>query len=408
LWDRYYVGLKAMSGKLWFHKVKGMFPDKSDAEIAKIAANDINNNYGGLNWEVLGVSKTHLDAARLVLLAPDWTISNWRFFIDAAKISDELAILKGGIYKGGIYEKQVAGEPPTTAEGLFFGAEETAPATRYMGRVISTLGLLVAAVNIALWGTPLPHEPEDREGKWYMIKLPYKTEEGEYYYLDIIGHFFEPVRAAGDPIRWAKGKRSVGWKIVEEAVTGRDWKGSYIKSTSELYEGMKEGDYNLYKSRFDTESTGWGAIPTRVIHGLTSFVPIPVQTAVDVGTGNKDAIEFSGSVGLPTRRGARLNASQKMTKLMPAHVQAELTATGTKITNIGKTIEKTELTVKQYLAYQMLAAEEIKKTLSERILTAPYSTWPVEKRKERLKELISQAIARARDDIARKIRNGDL
>lgn len=300
LWDHYYVGLKAMSGKMWFNKVRGMYPQKSDAEVAKIVANDINNNYGGLNWELLGVSKTHLDIARLMLLAPDWTISNWRFFLDAAKVSKGYRAVRTRISKREL----------TTAEGLFVGADETAPSTRYMGRVIATLGTLVAATNLALWGTIAPHEPEDRKNKWYMVKLPYKTKEGAYYYLDIFGHFFEPIRAVSDPIRWAKGKRSVGWKTVEEAVTGRDWKGEYIKSVAELYEGIEQGDYSLYKSRYDMESTGWGAIPTRIIHGTTSFIPIPVQTAVDIGTGNKKVVEAASSIGLAVRRGRRPKEEQ--------------------------------------------------------------------------------------------------
>jgi hypothetical protein len=295
LWDHYYVGLKAMSGKLWLQKVRGMFPHKSEAEVAKIAANDINNNYGGLNWELLGVSKTHLDIARLMLLAPDWTISNWRFFIDAAKVS------KG--YQAA--RKRLTKKDLTTGEALFVGGDETAPATRYMGRVIATLGTLVAATNLALWGTILPHEPEDLKKKWYMVKLPFKTKEGAYYYLDVFGHFFEPIRAVSDPVRWAKGKRSVGWKVVEEGITGRNWNGEYIKSVTELYKGAEEGDYSLYKSRYGQESTGWGAIPTRTIHGLTSFVPIPVNIAVEIGTGDKKPIEGLDALGVPTRRGRR-------------------------------------------------------------------------------------------------------
>ena len=301
LWDHYYVGLKAISGKLWFQKVRGMYPDKSDAEIAKIVANDINNNYGGLNWELLGVSKTHLDIARLMLLAPDWTISNWRFFLDAAKVS------KG--YKAA--RTRISKRELTTGEGLFIGADETAPSTRYMGRVIATLGTLTGAVNLALWGKVFPHEPEDLKSKWYMVKLPFKTNDGAYYYLDIFSHFFEPIRAVSDPIRWAKGKRSVGWKTVEETVTGKDWKGEYIKSVAELYEGIEQGDYSLYKSRFSQESTGWGSIPTRVIHGTTSFIPIPVQTAIDIGTGNKKAVEAASGAGLAVRRGRRPETKKK-------------------------------------------------------------------------------------------------
>ena len=39
-------------------------------------AKEVNAAYGGLNWDVMGVSKGMRDLSRLVLLAPDWTFSN--------------------------------------------------------------------------------------------------------------------------------------------------------------------------------------------------------------------------------------------------------------------------------------------------------------------------------------------
>ncbi len=54
-------------------------PDATDSQIkaAKTGfAREINDAYGGQNWEARGISKTQLSILRLVLLAPDWTISN--------------------------------------------------------------------------------------------------------------------------------------------------------------------------------------------------------------------------------------------------------------------------------------------------------------------------------------------
>lgn len=39
-------------------------------------AKEVNAAYGGLNWEVLGASKTFRNVAQALLLAPDWTFSN--------------------------------------------------------------------------------------------------------------------------------------------------------------------------------------------------------------------------------------------------------------------------------------------------------------------------------------------
>lgn len=53
-------------------------PEATNAEVkeAKISfAEHVNALYGGLNWEALGMSKTHIGLLRLGLFAPDWTLS---------------------------------------------------------------------------------------------------------------------------------------------------------------------------------------------------------------------------------------------------------------------------------------------------------------------------------------------
>ena len=54
-------------------------PEASDAEYTsamRSIAKEINAAYGGLNWDVMGVSKQMRDLSRLFILAPDWTFSN--------------------------------------------------------------------------------------------------------------------------------------------------------------------------------------------------------------------------------------------------------------------------------------------------------------------------------------------
>jgi hypothetical protein len=46
------------------------------AEAMRGYAKEVNAAYGGLNWEVMGVSKGMQNISRLFLLAPDWTFSN--------------------------------------------------------------------------------------------------------------------------------------------------------------------------------------------------------------------------------------------------------------------------------------------------------------------------------------------
>jgi hypothetical protein len=54
-------------------------PDATDSEYAAAMrgyAKEVNAAYGGLNWDVMGVSKGTQNVMRMFLLAPDWTFSN--------------------------------------------------------------------------------------------------------------------------------------------------------------------------------------------------------------------------------------------------------------------------------------------------------------------------------------------
>ena len=54
-------------------------PEATDVEYGKAMrgiTKEVNAAYGGLNWDVLGVSKGMRDLSRLIILAPDWTFSN--------------------------------------------------------------------------------------------------------------------------------------------------------------------------------------------------------------------------------------------------------------------------------------------------------------------------------------------
>jgi len=239
------------------------------------------------------VSETYLDMARLALLAPDWTVSNWRFFMRAA--ADGPAEIRSALaYVSGRGDKP-AGVATMEQHAKINKAKGTG---RYMAKVLLTFQGVVMAANIAMWGTPFPQDEEDKR-LWYMIKLPYTNEAGRHYYLDIYGHFFEPIRAATDPYNWFKGKRSFIWRGAEEQFTGRNWRNDYIGTVDDLLKGK------LYRSQYDKWPEpgllGWKQIPNRVIHGISAFLPIPLKTAGETIVGQRPAIEMLGSTGLKLR-----------------------------------------------------------------------------------------------------------
>lgn len=50
--------------------------DRELIEAKRSIASEINAAYGGLNWRALGVTRSQLSLLRLILLSPDWTLSN--------------------------------------------------------------------------------------------------------------------------------------------------------------------------------------------------------------------------------------------------------------------------------------------------------------------------------------------
>lgn len=288
LWDRYYVGLKMMGFKLHYLKLRSLYPHKTADEVAQIAARDLNDGFGGLAWELMGVTKTAYDAMRLGLLAPDWTIGNWRTFLGGIGFSNLANAIR----------ERVTGRE---SEQWAFG-KNAKGARRYFARIIFTLALLTLAGNLALWGTPFPHPPEDRKKYWWCIMLPFTDKDGKHYYLDLFRHFIEPIRAVFDPWRFASGKMAVLPKQIMDQLEGKNWRGDWIGTNKDL---LTEG--KLYRSKYDEwpEPGFMGlnqALP-RVLHAVSSVAPIPFKDAFLVATGDKELIELSSSAGLAVTRG---------------------------------------------------------------------------------------------------------
>lgn len=60
-------------------KWEGEHPNATPKQLEKVKrdyARSTNAQYGGLNWQALGVERSHLAFMRMILLAPDWVVSN--------------------------------------------------------------------------------------------------------------------------------------------------------------------------------------------------------------------------------------------------------------------------------------------------------------------------------------------
>jgi len=65
-------------------QLKSANPNFSDEQAGRIAASQVNNRFGGLNYAVLGRSASTQNAMRAFLLAPDFLESTGRSVLDLA------------------------------------------------------------------------------------------------------------------------------------------------------------------------------------------------------------------------------------------------------------------------------------------------------------------------------------
>jgi hypothetical protein len=186
LFDKYIPGLKVRAGKALYDRylraatdADGNFKAGWNAErVARTAAADTNERFGGINYKQLGRSAGAQDAMRLAALAPDWLESEMRF-----------------------------------AKRAVTGGVEGTIARRDMARMAAGLWITARVLNYLTTGKPHNEAPfgvaiQDREGheKVYSIRtMP----------TDVL-HMMH------DPWNFLLGRVSPLGKMGVEAVTGRD------------------------------------------------------------------------------------------------------------------------------------------------------------------------------------------
>lgn len=107
LWDHFHTGLKAYHLKKNFNEHLLRNPNASHREAAREAQLMTDNMFGGQNWKrIYSVSPRQLQKARLMMLAPDWTVSQLRVaagMIGAKDKSSREAYMKYNVYGWATY-----------------------------------------------------------------------------------------------------------------------------------------------------------------------------------------------------------------------------------------------------------------------------------------------------------------
>ena len=243
LFNKFGAGLKAMAGILEYKKLLQEHPEMDPNVRAKMVANLINDDFGGLHQGRmagkfgLNYNPTIYHIARLLLLAPDWTESNVRSMVKAVYTSKKE---ERTLYRKFWSRIILRGMTATTILNLIIASMDTEEDE-------NTLDAFARRFKKA-W---------DRGYlRWLDVditpiykKLGYKDIDG---YFSLIGHFRDPVKFIVDPVSSAKHKGSYLFRMVFEALTGGDWRNRPFTSWDEFI-GLddEKGIYKVSKKNPD-------------------------------------------------------------------------------------------------------------------------------------------------------------
>jgi hypothetical protein len=299
LFNRLFAGLKAESASMEFiHSVKKqekkLDRHLNDAELkltAQQVATLINADFGGLHLARMGRNPDLQRVAQLLLLAPDWTESNWR------TVTGMVPGLNAKINK-------LIGDNPEVP-----GMDKVY--RRFWGG-IAVKGLLSVALAqagiLALFATD-----DERDEYWDFWKAQFKDAKsfakGRWISIDftpitrklgigdpekrqvfsLLGHF-KDVLKIGDPWSLIKHKISPAVKLVESGVTLTDWKGSRFTTIQELIE---RGELSAEEGKFADKIEGINMvsqIPSWAAYNLRGALPIPIGEVFQAVQGESSAL----------------------------------------------------------------------------------------------------------------------
>ena len=239
LFKKYGAGLKMQAALLEHAQMLKKYPEMPANERAKIVANLVNDDFGGLNLERMGRNRTTQHVFRLLALAPDWTESNVRSMVKAFKKGEE-----GKVYR--TFWKRVA------ARGL--------------GLTVA-LNFVLAAFDDTSEGDDIVEKFANRYKRawekgnlrWLEVDITpiYQAVSGDkdnISYFSLLGHFKDPVKFVLNPIRSMNHKGSPIFKMGYEALTGENWKGRRFTTFDELIGEDNKGTYITDSKKYGYKS----------------------------------------------------------------------------------------------------------------------------------------------------------
>ena len=292
LFQKYFAGLKSQGAIASFliekfkaetKKNRTLNPQEVD-KLAEGVAIKINADFGGLHLKRLGRNPTLQKLAQAVLLAPDWTESNFRTVTGALGLNHL-----------------------TTKLGIDMIPEPEGIGGIYRGFWAKALPKIVAGTALSIAIGLLTSDPDDNEdymknvfwaGKMYASPisglydfLGISTKGASPYANLVAGHFADPLKLL-NPVKLIKGKISPFARALDEVMWSQtDYRGVPFKTTGEFAEGVLKGDFGTTKaSPYELKEDSISTILPTLIHVGKSMLPIPIQGTMKFLEGESDGL----------------------------------------------------------------------------------------------------------------------
>jgi hypothetical protein len=309
LFGQLFAGLKAQSAAVELTREigrqekklgRGLTDAEVDIEAEKIAAL-INADFGGLHLERMGRDPDYQRVAQMILLAPDWTESNWR----------TVTGMIPGVNK--MIDKAIGDNPAPAGMSEVY---------RHFWRGIVFKGFVtVLAAQLAVLSLFGDEDDWDEyhnqlaefanpdtfaKGRWAAVDitpvartLGLGPTDGKRVDLNIIGHFKDIFKAA-TPVDLAKHKVSPVARLAESMISRTDWKGDRFRTLEELW---TSDDWSLTADPYNDpkELQGWLDGMQQLVlasaYNLRQSLPIPLSEVAQAAQGESSWLTSLGRAG---------------------------------------------------------------------------------------------------------------
>lgn len=412
LFKKYFAGLKAEAAVIEYtHELSraqelyaaGKAPVPDADKIAEKVARLINADFGGLHLKRMGRNPTLQLISRLMLLAPDWTESNFRTVTGMVPgLNEKISRLIGDV------------SPPPGMDGVY---------RRFWGRVALRIVLSTVLAQMLLNGKDESEEFIEEQMlsnrfnkfRWTEVDISKIFEmlgidlEGQRKTFSIGGHFFDPLKLL-DPVRLIKGKASPAMRAAGAAFSGSDWADRPFTGLAELVTTGR----TVKKSAFEDTESGFNRLPATVVNQVINMQPIQVGQLLRYIQGEEDGLS-----ALLHSAGAHVHTAWVPRGTDPIDVPAGFEAAGAEIERLKKagalrlgpasrklTIAgmPVAMSAAQYADYVARFSATAANKIQTMMGFAGYKAWDDDRRAAKIAAVIENARGRARKKVRREVR----